>query len=276
MTISCRDADTIEKVADAGHVLTTDEGIVQLMHNGLRVRYGAYYGDWMANIIHGLRGHHEPQEERCFAEVLRYCRPRSTMVELGAFWAFYSMWFLRSIPFARACCIEPDPDHLAVGKENMRLNRLVAEFEQASVAGTAVASTKFRTESGHDIDIPQHDASSVVQKFAIDEIELLHADIQGNELALLTSATPLFAERRVRFVVVSTHHVSISGSTTTHRDCLELLRNRGARILCEHDVDESYSGDGLIVAAMRAEDARIPTITVSRCRRGDSLFASGY
>lgn len=276
MTISCRDAEHLPKVADAGRVVATDDGPVQIMHNGLKVRYGGYYGDWMANIIHGLRGHHEPQEEKCFAEVLRYCRPRSTILELGSFWAFYSMWYLHAVPFARACCIEPDPDHLEVGRHNMRLNGLEADFVQASIGGRFEATTRFRTESDRDVEIPQHDAVSATAAFALNEIELLHVDVQGSELAFLAGAAPLFDAHRIRFVIVSTHHGSISGSTTTHRDCVELLRSRGANLLCEHDVDESFSGDGLIVAAMRPEDRRIPAIAVSRCRRGDSLFPDGY
>ena len=63
MTISCRDAEAIPKVPNAGAVEVLDGTPVQIMHNGLKVLYGGYHGDWMANIIHGLRGHHEPQEE---------------------------------------------------------------------------------------------------------------------------------------------------------------------------------------------------------------------
>jgi hypothetical protein len=112
--------------------------------------------------------------------------------------------------------------------------------------------------------------------FGLDKIELLHADVQGAELGLLSSCAPLFAARQIRFVVVSTHHSSISGSVTSHSDCLALLKQNVAHILCEHDSDESFSGDGLIVAAMRTEDKLIPPIHISRCRRGDSLFATGY
>ena len=276
VTISCRDAESLPKVADAGRVIDTPSGPVQIMHNGLRVRYGGYYGDWMANVIHGLRGHHEPQEEWCFAEVLRYCRPRTTILELGAFWSYYAMWFLHDVPFARACCIEPDPEHLAIGRDNMRLNGLAGEFVQAAIGGTAAESAEFATEAGQALTIPLHDAVSAAAAFALDAIELLHVDIQGAELALLRSASPLFRHGRIRFVFVSTHHVSISGSTTTHRDCLELLRAHAAHVLCEHDVDESFSGDGLIVAALRPEDRDIPLIGVSRCRRADALFPSGY
>jgi hypothetical protein len=82
LTISCRDAELIPKVANAGAVEMMGGKPVQIMHNGLKVMYGGYHGDWMATVIHGLRGHHEPKEERAFHEILRYWRPKTSIVEL--------------------------------------------------------------------------------------------------------------------------------------------------------------------------------------------------
>ena len=73
-------------------------------------------------------------------------------------------------------------------------------------------------------------------------------------------------------MVVSTHHASISGSETTHRDCLIELIKRGAVILCEHTVDESFSGDGLIVASFWQDDASKPFPYISRNKPEASLF----
>ncbi|MGL4376211.1 MAG: FkbM family methyltransferase [Microcoleaceae cyanobacterium] len=276
MTISCRDSESIPKVPNAGAVEIVDGKPVQIMHNGLKVSYGGYHGDWTANIIHGLRGHHEPQEEKAFNEILRYCRPKTCILELGAFWAYYSMWYLKSIPFSAAYCLEADANHIAVGQENMRLNGLDAGFVHACVDDQFIEQRQFDTESGESVTMPQHTVPSVMAHFRLDEIEILHADVQGSELGLLSSCTPLFAAGKIRFVVVSTHHVSISGSSSTHTDCVALLKANGANILCEHDEHESFSGDGLIVAAMRPEDNLIPPIVISRCPRNNSLYLSGY
>ncbi len=275
-TINCRDAEFIPKVCNAGTVENVDGKHVQIMHNGLKVLYGGYHGDWMAGIIHGLKGHHEPQEEKAFHELLRYCRPRTCMLELGAFWAYYSMWYLKNIPFSSAYCLEPDAAHIEVGRSNMRLNGLDAQFVRACVGGKFVEQRQFTTESGESVFMPQHTVQSALAHFGLDGVELLHADVQGAELDLLIGCAPLFASGKVRFLVVSTHHSSISGSISTHADCVNVLRDFGAHILCEHDVDESFSGDGLIVAALRPEDRSIPPIVISRCRRGESLFAIGY
>jgi hypothetical protein len=81
--------------------------------------------------------------------------------------------------------------------------------------------------------------------------------------------------------VVSTHHESvfstyqksISGSATTHEDCVRALQALGATVLMEHDVFESYSGDGLIVASFAAEDRSIALPAISRNARARSLFS---
>jgi hypothetical protein len=158
----------------------------------------------------------------------------------------------------------------------MRLNGLTANFVRACAGDQCIPEKLFTTESGESVHIPQHTVPSAMAHFGLQEVELLHADVQGAELGLLSSCETLFAAGKIRFVVVSTHHVSISGSPTTHADCVAYLKVNGAHILCEHDVDESFSGDGLIVAAMRREDSVIPPIDISRCRRSDSLFVTGY
>ena len=53
---------------------------------------------------------------------------------------------------------------------------------------------------------------------------------------------------------------------------MRLLMDAGGVILAEHSVDESYSGDGLIVASFRASDREIRLPVLSRNRRLESLF----
>lgn len=69
-------------------------------------------------------------------------------------------------------------------------------------------------------------------------IEMLHIDVQEAELSLLQSLGDAVRSGLLRFVLVSTHHASISGSETTHQDCLRQLRDLGAVFLCEHTITE--------------------------------------
>lgn len=277
MTISCRDSDPIPKVPEAGRILEVDGERVQLMHNGIRVVHGGYHGDWMAHIIRGLQGHHEPQEERVFDRLLRYVRDGSLVVELGAFWTYYTQWYLRDIPGARALCIEPDPHNLSIGRRNAALNGSTPHirFEQAWIGGESKAAHAAVGESSPaPLELPMLDFEGVRALCPQAPIELLHLDIQGAELPFLQSLPPGRVADAVRFVMLSTHHSSISGSTTTHEDCLALLRARGAHVLVEHDVIESYSGDGLVLASFYDEDAALDFPPISRNVAATSLFQS--
>mgnify|MGYP001585665415 FL=1 len=75
MTIACKDSDYIPKVKDAGKFKRSSNTDVQIMHNGLMVKRGGYYGSWMERIIEELKGHHEQQEEKVFFEILKRLKP---------------------------------------------------------------------------------------------------------------------------------------------------------------------------------------------------------
>jgi hypothetical protein len=277
MTLSCRDTDRIAKVPNAGNLAHIRGRKVQIMHNGLAVVYGGYYGDWMAHVIRGLQGHHEPQEELIFHTLLRYVRQRTLMVELGSYWSYYTLWFLQQIPESTALCIEPDAAHLAVGKRNANINRLHrrVRFVQGWLGGAFKARHEERTEESKcNVVLPVFDYGAVETLCKTMPIELLHMDIQGFEMPFLESMTVDSAAPRVRFVVISTHHHSISGSYSTHDDCLHRLRNMGATILVEHSVAESFSGDGLIAASFFREDRDLVFPAISKNEAAKSLFGT--
>lgn len=127
MTCGCRDADTIPKVPGAGAVFRRDGRRLQRMHQGVLVPAGGSHGAWMTEIIRRLRGHHEPQEEQVFHHLLRSCRPGTRMIEVGAFCAYDTAWFLSVVPGGTVVCLEPDANHAACGRDTLALNGLAAE-----------------------------------------------------------------------------------------------------------------------------------------------------
>jgi FkbM family methyltransferase len=272
LTVSCRDTDAIPKVPGAGEV--TDG--VQLMHNGVKVIEGGYYGEWMTEVIRRLRGHHEPQEEVAFHAILERLAdtagPAPVMLELGAFWAYYSLWFKHRLPRGQAYLVEPDPAYLDVGRRNFELNGFDATFHQAAVGREQTAPAPFECESdGQTRPVPNEGLASLLDRFGLPCVDLLFSDVQGFEWPLLDGSRDVLAGGRVRFLVVSTHHHVISGDPLTHQRCLDLLRELGAHVILEHTVAESYSGDGLIVVSFDERDRDLEVVT-SRCRVGDSWF----
>ncbi len=275
MTISCGDCDSLPKVADAGRIVDGPGFPVQIMHNGVKVRAGGYHGDWMAQVIRALRGHHEPQEELAFSALLRLCRHNTLMVELGCFWAWYSLWYLAEIPGSRTICVEPDAHNRSIGETNAALNGCASRmaFHSAWVGGEDLAAMTLHAESlRQDVTLPCYNFNSVMRLAGGEPLEMLHLDVQGAETSFLRSIGAAGQAGKVRFVVASTHHSSISGSTTTHQDCVAALSDLGARILVEHSVQESFSGDGLVVASFAAQDRHVSLPPISRNTPERSLF----
>jgi FkbM family methyltransferase len=276
LTVAVRDTDVIPKVPDAGEVIERDGVPVQVMHNGIVVREGCYHGAWMTEIIRQLRGHHEPQEELAFHTVLERLAsdtPEPTMVELGSFWAYYSLWTKRAIPAARLILVEPDAANLEVGRRNLELNGVEASaILHAAIGSEHDATITLAWESdGRRHKTRQISIDGLMSEYRLERIDLLLCDVQGAEVAALRGATRALAERRLRFLVVSTHHHRITGDPLTHQRCLQLVQDARVQIIAEHSVSESCSGDGLIVASTdpRDNDLHAP-VTITRSR--DTLF----
>jgi FkbM family methyltransferase len=273
MTVSCRDTDTVPKVAGAGEIFEREGQRLQLMHEGTVVKADSYDGPWVTEIIRRLQGHHEPQEELLFHHLLAHCRPGSRMMEVGAFWAYYTCWFLRAVPGATAICMEPDSSNAECGRENLILNSLGAKWIQGFAGRHYIPNASFRQASNQQlVEIPCHNFSSLLEEAGAGPVELLHIDSQGAEWPFLKSLGDNNLSRQVRFVVVSTHHESISGSPKTHGECLEAIQTLGGGILEEHSVEESFSGDGLIIASFDPRDRKLNFPTISRNSGGKSLF----
>jgi FkbM family methyltransferase len=273
MTVSCHDCDFIPKVEAAGTVVAASPFPYQLMHNGVRVLEHCYYGPWMTELIRLLRGHHEPQEEKVFYELLTHIDAGSTMVELGAFWSYYSLWFQHAVANANNFMVEPDPNNLEVGRKNFAMNGRSGHFINASSGSKSTIGEPFYCESdGSTRSIPRLAVDDLVDQHKINRIELLLADVQGAELKALEGASRTIDAGKLRFVLVSTHHHSISHDPILHQKCLHFLRSRGAYILAEHSVSESYCGDGMIAASFLAIDRAIPEIPISRNTASQSLF----
>ena len=273
LTVACHDCHEIPKVPGAGDVFPYAGTTVQRMHNGVMVLAGGYHGSWMMEIIKRLKGHHEPQEEKAFHAVMGTLGNAEMIVELGAFWSYYSLWFLQEFPNAQAVLVEPDPYNLEIGQKNFQLNNRVGTFFQAAVDGQSSDPLPFDCESdGQSRPISRLSVDDLVSELEASRIDVLFADIQGAETAMLNGIQETVKKGIIRYVFLSTHHHDISQDYRTHEKCLKKLQELGAQIVVDHTVEESFSGDGLIVASFEA-DKRVD-IQLSHCRHRDSLFGS--
>ncbi len=230
--LECPDIAYITPAPGAGEVR---DG-VQVMHNGIRILKGSYYRWRGTHMFRMTKGVHEPQEERVFGEVLRFMKPGAVMLELGAYWGFYSLWFAGAVPGARCVLVEPRKVNLHLGRANFRLNGREAEFVQAGVG----AKSGERTRSlGAMICV-----DDLVEQRGLDKIDILHCDIQGYEGDMLKGAVRTLGARKVRFIFVSTHTQAI------HEECRARLKEFGFDIIADADLEGTYNFDGILVGQL--------------------------
>jgi Methyltransferase FkbM domain len=218
----------LEKIPDAGKI---SRGLL-VMHNGIRVLPTAYQGYAHGKLIERALGIHEPQEERLFRDVIQQLPANSSMIELGSYWSYYSMWFQKTIANARTIMVEPKLSHLSYGQEHFRLNSFTGEFINAGIG----------KESQQDENLRIMTVDELMQSSSLDRLSILHSDIQGYELEMLQGAEKALKDQAIDFFFISTH------SDDLHQDCIDHLTKSNYKILDQYRIHESWNPDGLIVA----------------------------
>ena len=222
------DNQKLDRVPDAGKVFSDH----QLLGNGLKITLGSYYDYGNTHLLIENKGVHEPQEEYAFAQILPSIPAGGSMMELGSYWAFYSMWFARTVQGARCFMIEPDPHKMNFGKLNFKLNHLSGTFDLGFVSD--------QPDLHHAI--PNYSVDYLMKRQGVTHLNILHSDIQGYELKMLEGCQEALQNQTIDFIFISTH------SNELHTACIAKLMSSQYMILCSANLDESYSVDGLIVA----------------------------
>lgn len=226
--LTCADNGRLQRVVDAGEIV----GGFQVMHNGLKVIVNGYYGDGITRMLAANRGCHEPQEEVVFDAIVRTLPAGAVMVEAGAYWGFYSMWFCQAIPQAKVYLIEPAAENLEIGQRNFQKNGCHGDFTHAYVGaqagrhadGTRIVSTE-----------------SFLMEKGLTHLDVLHADVQGCEMEMLCGSHSLFVGHAIDYVFLSTHTMEL------HAQCVDFFRACGYRVLVSVDLNETHSLDGVLV-----------------------------
>jgi len=225
--LNAPDNKDIDRVDKAGQIINGN----LIMHNGIKVDPMSYYSFPLLQMLIDNKGVHEPQEEKIFQEVLKHINDKEkTMLELGAYWSFYSMWFQQLFPTANCYMVEPNRENLYYGKRNFVINKMKGTFIQGKIS-----DQENKKENVLTVDMICH-------RNKINFIDILHSDIQGFELAMLHGAKKLLSENKVGYIFISTH------SNELHNDCKKLLLNEyNFDLIADANVDESFSWDGILV-----------------------------
>ena len=218
----------IDRVSEAGQI----ESYYISMHNGVKVCANGYYGYGTLNMLVENKGVHEPQEERVFEAVIRLLPVECTMLEMGAYWGFYSLSLLQQRPQAQCYLVEPIVENLISGRLNFRLNGRNGHFINAYIDA----------EPDHRGVPGSISVDAFCEEHKIKHLNILHADIQGFEDRMLHGSKRMLTQRSVDYVFISTH------SNPIHYDCVQQLEKHDFTIIASADMHDTFSEDGLIVA----------------------------
>jgi hypothetical protein len=217
----------IERVPEAGYL---KQNMEVTLHNGISVPVVGeftYYGGF-SDILVINRGVHEPLEEFCFQELLRLTEEKRkdlTMLELGAYWGHYSMWFKKALPNANCILVEPEKRNLHAGERNFRLNGLEGNFINDAVSSQNFTVDKFLNSS------------------STNRLYLLHSDIQGFELEMLQHSKIAMTNGLIDYIMISTH------SRRIHFDCVDEIAKYDYSIEVSSEPDcHTTSCDGFLFA----------------------------
>jgi len=231
--------DLIKKVSNAGFVRN---GIVT-MYNGIKVFQDCYY-DSFSDIFWLNKGIHEPQEEYIFNEIISQLKTPKVMVELGSYWAFYSLSMKAKHPDCICYCIEPTNEGLKKGIDNFKLNGYEAYFFQGLIGNDYIH----------------------LDTWINPEIDLLHCDIQGYEFEMLQGASKLLYEQKINYIFLSLH------SQDLFQKCLEYLKTFNYHIIFEVDMLNTFCEDGIIVAS----SPLMPKLDYQLAKRSETPIISDY
>lgn len=256
----CQDTDYIPKVENAGSVIEVDGDKCIVMHNGVLVYDGSYHGQWMTDVIQYLKGHHEPQEEKVFYEVLQLIPENSTMVECGSFWSYYSLWFHKEISGAKNIMIEPNPYKCELGQLNFKLNNFEGIFLNGCIGDLHQETCGFTDWDNKNYDIQKISIDWLMENQNLTKINILHADIQSAEHQLLDGAKNSFLENKIDFLFLGTHSPNLQ--------FINKIESFGYKIICSFEVHESFFDDGLILACSESiyNNLDLDKFTVSKKR----------
>lgn len=180
------------------------------------------------------------------------------MVEIGSWWGFWSLTFRKKFPQGKNYLIELGKRHISVGLRNFQLNN----FSETHYWGGFYlknSDSTINVKGSYDFDYneneyfdksilgnklgPQLEFIDIYSIEHLNEIDLLHMDIQGSELPIienLKAEYPWILDEKLKNIIVATHSVDI------HRKLENIFNEFGFKVF-ENRPYGSVGGDGMLI-----------------------------
>lgn len=214
-----------------------------LVYNGLKL---VYEGKSYPGGGHLNTGNYD-QEIEMFQGILNnISNPNPIMFELGSHWAFWSLLFKQRYPTGSNVIVDIGKNQLSIGVRNFEINNFkpLTAYHGAFFRDHSETYEKKDTQLvegiGEDLDF-----FKVFKEQKVKEIDLLHMDIQGSELAFMQNVLPFLESKKILNIVVCTHDHLVP---PLHKKIIAILASYRYQI--KIDINSLNHDDGYIYASI--------------------------
>ena len=137
----------------------------------------------------------------------------------------------------KSIMVEPYEPYLVRGVEHFEINDYSGIFLNKSIGNEWVAHhTNF---DGEIISVDE-----IIEEYKLDELSVLHSDIDGSEINMLHGCERSFLNKKIKYAFILTHGLK------THLECLDIISKYDYNILLDHR-ENNIGNDSLIIIEVK-------------------------
>jgi FkbM family methyltransferase len=212
--------------------------VVARLGNGMKVR--VVWNDFIGRTIQ-RHGYYEPEMVRLFEKLLK---PGMILLDIGAHIGQYTLVASELVGETGAVhSFEPDPETFEWLSANLRLNRRKNVRVNQLALSDAPGKTKFYLSttddigsnslappanySGREVEVTTTTVDSYLEQQHVPHVDLLKADIEGAEYAMLSGACSLLSSDHQPVIILEFEEASQKKLKSSCAELADFLSSRG-------------------------------------------------
>lgn len=186
--------------------------------------------------------------EKWVLELKTKNKTKYNMIELGSNYSYYSMLFKKILQPSESfnLLLEPYEKYMKIGKEHFQINNLEGTFlEERIYDPNPWCNITFTC--------PTTTIDDLMERYEIDELDILHSDIDKTEEYALNSAKNSLQNKKIDTLFIMTHPLTdherwatAENPTQLHLRCKQILLDYGYTLIYDHPYCD-LAGDGMLV-----------------------------
>lgn len=191
--------------------------------------------------------------EKYVSQLKKKEKKQYTMVELGSNYSYYSMLFKKIIGPKKTfnIMVEPYDPCMQYGKDHFEMNNLEGIFLREKIRNP----TPCGVWRGITFDCPSTTLDEILKRHDIDELDMLHCDIDGAEGYMLEGAEDALKYKKIDTLFLMTHAVDDEdeslckcgkGPSKLHVKVKNKLLSYGYNLMFDHE-ECTLSGDSMLI-----------------------------